>query len=579
MNKKILLAEVILAFLVVCAFRFGTAGKKEITPINFSHLKQLKAGLISCSPDWNIINTDSLGQAMKPLPGWGHHAWKIITTQDSAQFYFNQGVSMYYAFHIIESMASFKKGLTFEENNPMLLWGVALAYGPNINNVEYQASPEALEAANEAAKFSAVLGEKEKGLIATMQKRYSADSTVSRTDLNQAYATSMKRLYNRYSGDEEIATLFADALMIQHPWEYWKHNGDPEKWTPEIISVLEKNLVLHPQHPGSNHYYIHMEEASSHPERAMANADRLASMMPLVSHMVHMPSHIYIRTGNYDKGILVNDMSIKGYETYEKLFPGVKENTFLYLVHNLHLKAACTLLKPSFKDAFTAATACKESFDSAYMSMPAPYGSFMQYIYVTPVIAEARYGKWENILAQPVVAPAYPFAHFISLWAKGMAEINTGKNASAKTTMAEMDVTMQHPDLAIVMAPYNAPLSICKVMYAVLKGTVMIKDKNPSGAIQQFRLAVKLEDDLIYNEPRDWLIPSRHYLADALVKNKQNEKAYPVLLEDIAQNPNNFFALSKLRLFEKNPTRKKAWEKDFNAAWKTADLSQPALVY
>jgi hypothetical protein len=244
---------------------------------------------------------DSLALSMKPLPGWGNYNWKIASASDSARFYFNQGINMYYAFHIIESMASFKKAGTFDDKNAMIYWAQALAYGPNINDFAYATAPDALAATQKAMGLSASCTAKEKALINAMSVRYSSDTSISRKDLNQRYATEMKNVYQHFKNDADAGALYADALMLQHPWEYWEHNGNAQPWTPEIVSVLENVLKQHPSHPGANHYYIHTVEASPNPGRALASADRLGKMMPDVSHMVHMPSHIYIRTGNYEK--------------------------------------------------------------------------------------------------------------------------------------------------------------------------------------------------------------------------------------------------------------------------------------
>ena len=211
---------------------------------------------------------------------------------------------MYYAFHIIEAMGSFKKAELFDNSNALIYWAQALAYGPNINDFAYASNSDAVAAAEKAKQLSANASNKEKGLIDAMLARYSNDSAIGRKTLNQLYATPMKKNYDRFKNDGDISALYADALMLQHPWEYWQHDGKAQPWTPEIVLVLENVLKLHPNHPGANHYYIHTMEASPDPGKALPSADRLGTMMPDVSHMVHMPSHIYIRTGNSKKELL-----------------------------------------------------------------------------------------------------------------------------------------------------------------------------------------------------------------------------------------------------------------------------------
>ena len=279
------------------------------------------------------LNADSLANGIGVLPGWGNYRWDIASKNDSARFYFNQGINMYYAFHIIEAMASFKKAQQFDDTNAMIYWAQALAYGPNINDFGYAATPDAFAAAQKALSLKNNCTPKEKALIEAMAVRYSLDSTISRASLNQLYSTAMKRSYNLFSTDADAATLYADALMLQHPWDYWKHDGEAEPWTPELLAVLEGVLQLHPNHPGANHYYIHSVEASKDAKRAMASANRLGKLMPGVAHMIHMPSHIYIRTGNYTEGITVNEMSVKGYTNYLSLYPDVQNNVQIGRAH------------------------------------------------------------------------------------------------------------------------------------------------------------------------------------------------------------------------------------------------------
>ena len=232
---------------------------------------------ISCSPDWTSYHlTKTEIQQMIPLPGIGLHAWKISTKSDSAQFYFNQGINLYYGFHIIESLPSFKKAQLFDPGCAMLYWGEALAYGPNINDFQYAASPDALVAVNRAKELMNKATSKEKDLIESIAVHYSNDSTQPRKYLNELYADKMKSLYVKYSNDAEIGTLYADALMNLHPWDMWKHDNTPEPWTPQIVALLENILKYAPDHPGANHYYIHTMEASPFAYKAIQIAEPLA---------------------------------------------------------------------------------------------------------------------------------------------------------------------------------------------------------------------------------------------------------------------------------------------------------------
>ncbi len=451
---KIFFTETIIALLMVLGFRIATQPSSQQASYVSRQEVYKSRFIMSCSPDWYSISPDSLAKTITPLPGWGNYRWDITTSSDSARFYFNQGINMYYAFHIIESMASFKKAQLFDDSNAMLYWAEALAYGPNINDIEYAATPGALQAAQKAIALSANCSTREKALINAMQVRYTDDSTISRTSLNLAYATAMEHVYRENELDADLATLYADALLVQHPWDYWKHNGEAQPWTPKILEVLEKVIAFAPEHPGANHYYIHAVEASTNPGKALPSADRLGKLMPSVSHMVHMPSHIYIRTGNYREGVKVNEMSVTGYEKYLQLYPDVVNNSPLYLIHNLHMKAACAMMQPNYASAKKTALECVSSFDTSFLSMAQPMGNFIQYVFTTPQMVDVRYGKWAEILNYPDITANYPYGYVLSQWSKGLAYANTGKVAHAKQSLQQMQQGMLNTDLKIVFSPF-----------------------------------------------------------------------------------------------------------------------------
>ena len=503
---------------------------------------------ISCSPDWTTYHLTKLEiQQMIPLPGTGSHVWKISTKKDSAQFYFNQGINLYYGFHIIEALPSFKKAQTFDPNCAMLYWAEALAYGPNINDLGYAASPDALVATKKANELENNSSLKEKALIEAMQVHYSDDSTLKREALNQQYADKMKELYSRFPSDAEIGTLYADALMNQHPWDLWQHDGQPKPWTPQIEKVLESVLKFAPDHPGANHYYIHTMEASPYAFKANASAERLGRLAPGMSHMVHMPSHIYVRTGQYEKGVNVNISAVEKYKTYLKIFPDVVNNAPLYEIHNRHMQAACSMNMNNYQLALKDALVCRNSFDTSFLSMDAPMGDFIQYVYMTPELTMITFEKWDDILQQPDVATRFHYAAVIQYFAKGMAYARTNDIKKAKGSLIKLESFLNEKDLAVVLQPFNAPLSSANIAKYILMGTIAEKENDTEKAIKYFKMAVSIEDSLVYNEPRDWLVPARHYLGNALLNTKKYKEAKEVFREDLKVQPNNFIATRGLQ--------------------------------
>lgn len=229
MRSRLLLLTVLAFVTALLAFKIGPASKTILPPT----AKIQKKNVIRCGPDWEELKEWLEETDIPVIPGAGNYKWKISTLSDSAQFYFNQGINMYYSFHIIESMASFKKAVKFDPNCAMLYWAQALAYGPNINDLGYAASPEALAATNKARELSALASETEKGFIHAMSVRYTADSAdVNRKQLNELYTAQMLKLYEKYPGHPDVAAIYADAMMLEHPWDLWNIDGTPKPGHP-----------------------------------------------------------------------------------------------------------------------------------------------------------------------------------------------------------------------------------------------------------------------------------------------------------------------------------------------------------
>jgi hypothetical protein len=222
---------------------------------------------IGCRPDLASFDFRDPANAIPLLQGWGSYRMPVTHKGDSAGLYFQQGINMYYGFHIIEALASFEKALTFDTSFALGYWGKALAYGPNINDMGYAASPDALTAISKAKELSISCTEVEKALIDAIQVRYSSDTSQTRETLNQRYADAMKGVHLRFPKSADAAALYADALMVQHPWDLYDRHYNPKPWTPEIVRVLEGLVKEFPEHPGANHYYIHAIEGSKHPEK------------------------------------------------------------------------------------------------------------------------------------------------------------------------------------------------------------------------------------------------------------------------------------------------------------------------
>jgi len=541
MKSRLTLLAVLAFGTALLAFRI-----REITAVKYAYTRSpqsLTKNIIRCSPDWDALK-DWLEETDIPvIPGAGNYRWKISTGSDSAQFYFNQGINMYYSFHIIESMASFKKAARFDPRSAMLQWAQALTYGPNINDVGYAASPDALSAIGKAVELESNASPKEKLLIRAQRERYSADSTESREKLNQLYVDRMKEVYEQYPGDPDVAALYADALMLQHPWDLWNIDGTPKPWTPLIRNVLEKLLVKTPDHPGANHYYIHVMEPSPFAAKAIPSADRLGRLTPGLSHTVHMPSHIYLRTGNYARGVSVNEAAVTSYKRTIPLYEPVTGNAFLYIIHNLHMQANNAMMAGRSAASAMAAKATDENIPAEYLLTPGGMGNYIQYVYSTPVLVDIRFGNWNRLLAyqQPDAGQVYNniFFHF----GRGMALSHQSGITAAKNELEQLEHLMKDSSLYAPFTPFSPSIKGAMVAKNLLSGTIALQEKNWNDALTAFREAVKVEENMVYSEPRDWMLNPKHFLGNACIKAGKYDEAIKVLQQDLLNNNENGWAL------------------------------------
>ena len=536
----LVIAAMIAAFSLF-AFRFDNNQKQTRSSFDLAEYK--KKNIIQCSPDWDELKDWLEETSIPPIPGAGVHKWKISTKHDSAQFYFNQGINMYYSFHIIEAMASFKKAARFDESSPMLHWAQALSYGPNINDYGYTASPEALAASGKAIEFAARATQKEMALIEAQRVRYSYDSSQTRAMLNQLYVDKMKEAYEKFPGDADVAALYADAMMLQHPWDLWMTDGTPKPWTPLIREVLEKILATNPNHPGANHYYIHVMEPSPYAAKALPSADRLGKTNPGLSHVVHMPSHIYLRTGFYQKGIDVNTNAVNSYKRSIPLYAPVTGADFLYIIHNLHMKANNAMLAGNYKVAEAAAKETRESVPVDYLSMAAPIGNVLQYIHMTPVFNQIRFGKWDEILQEPQPDKAHVYSNVLYHFARGLAYSRKNDRNAASHELDAMREFMKDSSLSIPMSPFSAPAVGASVAHYLLLGVIHEDKKLYDGAVRYYKMADSVEATMVYNEPRDWLLNPKHYLGHAYLLKNDGVNAAKVFKKDLLNNNENGWAL------------------------------------
>jgi tetratricopeptide (TPR) repeat protein len=504
--------------------------------------------IISCTlPVPSTILPAADGRFAPVFPGWGHHHYSVTTTDDSAQFYFDQGLNLYYSYHLPESAASFKEAEQKDSRCAMAYWGEALAMGPYYNNVYVYKMPAGiLPVLDRMNTLASAASNKEKDLIAALDHRYSTDTADSRrAELNTAYAQATKALISKYPGDNDIKALYIDGVMDEHAWDMWDAHGNPRSWTPELIGFCEAILKKDPDHPAALHYHIHLLEASFHPETALASADRLKDLMPGVPHMVHMASHSYQRTGNYEKGVTINDSASAAQRNYAGLAPQLH-----LITDNVHydaVEAFCAMNGGMFDKAIGPALKCR----AIAASRPGVISTNLQYLSMMPEFAMVRMGKWQSILEQPVPDSRRVYATVISLFARGMAYVRTGDTASARHCLDRLKEDLKDPVLREHHPPFNDPVKGASVAEGILEGEILYAEKQTKAAIAAFQRAIDWEDRLTYLEPNDWPLPARQFAANCLLTLGQPGPADRLFREDLIQNPGNGWSLMGLsRMFE-----------------------------
>lgn len=579
-------------FIFLSMLAFGTAfiASKFTTPTRVTtptgitqYLENKKRTTLSCGPDWEAIDLLTDEMDIPIIPGAGKHDWKISTTNDSAQIYFNQGINMYYSFHIIEAMASFKKAAKFDPDCAMLYWAQALTYGPNINDLGYIASPEALTATIMAEQLSGKASPAEKALIQAMSVRYTSDSAdATRPKLNAAYTAMMKAAHEQFPDMPDIHALYADAMMLEHPWDLWKNDGTPKPWTPLIQITLEKLLAYAPNHPGANHYYIHVMEPSPYAAKALPSANIMGQLTPGLSHTVHMPSHIYLRTGHYNEGVTVNENAVNDYKNVLALYSPVAGSDFLYVIHNLHFKTNVAMLAGRAADSRKAATETVNSIPVDYLSAPAPMGSAIQYIYMVPTLSNIRFGQWDELLKADKPGESMTYANILYHFGRGMALAHNNNIHDANIELSQMKQLMKDTGLLLPFAVFSPAIEGARVAEKMLTGAIAITEKKYAEAIAAFEDAVSIEENMVYTEPRDWLLNPKQYLGNAYLKAGNAKAAEDIFKKDLLVNNENGWALYGLYqalLGQKKNEEASAMLKRYQKAFSKADVKLTAAVY
>ena len=496
-----------------------------------------------------------------------HHP--VSTKNAQAQQFFDQGLRFIYAFNHDEAARSFQHAGELDPKLAMAFWGVAEAVGPNYND---PADPDrykhAHDAVQKAVDLSADASISDQAYIQALAKRFPADPNSDLRKAAEDYRDAMRQVVSEFPDDLDAATLFAEAGMNLHPWGLWHVDGTPEAGTEEIVSTLESVMKRDPNHLGAIHYYIHAVEASASPERALAGANKLASLAPGAGHIVHMPAHVYIRTGDYEAAVKTNEKAAEVDRAYIKATGAQGIYPMMYYSHNLHFIAMCAAMNGSYAESKLNADLLVANVGPHVKDMP-PLEGFM----TIPVAVEIRFHHWNELLKMPQPDAAMKTATVFWHFARGMALAGTGKitDAEAEYKIVSAAEAATPPDVIFQMPINNKAKDIMKIAEDVLGAKIAVAKKDNNGAVAMLRDAVAIQDTLKYGEPPDWFYPVRESLGATLLMTGDAAGAEKVFRDDLERNlrnPRSLWGLHQALLQQKRGYDAGFVEKQFESSWK-----------
>lgn len=498
--------------------------------------------------DPKALSADPLtatGPIAPKLTGLGDHHFTVTTISDQSQYFFDQGYRLAMGFNHSEALRAFKEAVRLDPDNAMAYWGWALVLGPNLNlPMQEGVVAQAYAAIQSAVRLKDQVSLREQAYIEALATRYANDPGADRAMLDIAFVNAMSALVKQYPDDLDAATLYAAAIMNTNPWDYWYRDGSPKPHTKIVLATLNSVIDRDPDHAGAHHYLIHTVEAFR-PELGIASADKIGKLMPGAGHLVHMPSHIYMRVGRYADAYETNLRAVEADQGYitqcraQGLYP------LAYYPHNIHFLAWSAMFQGRSKAALEAARQVAESIPANSTDNTwALYESFRS----QPMFVMVRFGQWDDMLAEPPPDQDAQFMNGVWHYGRGMAYAHQGKPLEASSEFDQLKRLRQLADAnEAYYLGFSAASGLLRIAEEILSGEIAARQNDISAAIAHLETAVRLEDGLRYNEPPDWYFPVRHILGALLLEAGLPAQAEVVYWEDLRRNPENGYSLFGLK--------------------------------
>ncbi|MCH2179867.1 MAG: tetratricopeptide repeat protein [Mariniblastus sp.] len=502
--------------------------------------------------------------------GMGNHHRTITTQSAETQKYFDQALTWAYGFNHDEAIRSLLAATKHDPDAAMPWWGIAYCEGPNYNlPITPERSKAAWYAIQNALARKTQGTVKERALIEAMHKRYAMPIPEDRTELDRAYADAMQTVWASYPDDPDVGTLYAESLMLLRPWKLYTSEGEPVEDTDTIVQTLESVLKIQPDHPGANHLYVHAMEPSNTPDKALPAAHALDNLIPASGHLLHMPSHIYVRTGHWDKAITQNQKAIIADAEYLKLSP-VQTMQHIYMIHNSHMLAYAAMMSGQEKEAMKAARLMQAQANDGILES---FGPVLDRWMCSVYDVQKRFGRWDSILAEPAPPETLPIT--TAIWRAHRAIAFAAKrdfpNAEKEYTSFR---TVRESIPLEVLAAGDMDDRFLEVSDLFIRGEIALQKQRWNRAIELLTKAADIESTLAYGEPPQWTQPVRHTLGAVLLAAGRYAAAETCYRKDLEKWPNNgwsLFGLSRSLEGQGKTDEAKAVYQQYEAAWSHAD--------
>ena len=523
------------------------------------------------------LSLERSNQSTAPLfEGLGDHRHPVTADSRKAQLYFDQGLTLCFAFNHTEAIRSFRGALRQDPHCAMAYWGIAYANGPHVNRLmSKEDNDRAWEALQHAVELKDRANANERAYIGALEKRYQPLFTEDRSRLDKDYAAAMREMIREFPDDLDAYALFSEALMDTMPWDYWLKDRSPKPETEEALAALRYVIARNPDHPGANHFFIHAVEAGPHPEQGIPSADRLLRFAPRAGHLVHMPSHIYMRVGQYEDAELANALAVKADRAYiqhcaaQGFYPGA------YYPHNEHFLWYAAYFQGRLKESLSvsreASALARENYCGSRKVIEAPRLRHL------PWLTLARFGKWDEVLKIEKPAATNDFLMDRAIWhfVRGLAFVGKKEAASASGEHARLLKCMESPEAAKLNNPHFPASGVLDVAQHWLAGRVAEANNNKTLALEELRKGVAAEDALPYMEPAFWPVPMRPALGAALLRAGKPAQAEEAFREDLKLWPRNGWGLFGLEQSLRAQSKSNAADlvlREFAKAWRRSEV-------